>query len=793
MNSIILIILCLQISIVVADQRWLRSTSMTGPTVRNGQTNHMWKDTLFVLGGDPNDQSQKDLMWSYNRTSTVWSQMVFTGYVPVPRVKHAAAMWNDNLFVFGGENLKGYTNDLWHFNLTSQTWDVIVNATTSFSSPGNRFGTSMYLSNFSQNSNGTLSGIIYLYGGYDENNGAVNELWTYSLTTKKFKQIINTLPERYSASICCGSNNPTGFYIMGGFDVNLQPLNDVWFYAFPTINQTYPIWTRLNSFPTTMSTRASGCLVDNGINVYFYGGHQTDTQMWTSTVPFTSPGNFTWKSLSVSSSISQPPALSYSGCAINTYNVGVDNEDDIFIFGGQTESTSINSLFEFQKITLGIDNPVINEFVMPNSNVLYASNMSWNEIKNIYIMYIIAWCVMFGIMCLLIPFKRYMKKLDFFITDVSRDLHCKPFATDKYATSTKVVINKDRSGLRGWFTLILILSWFILAVLLVHLYVMNNIQVNQSLNSGYLRPITGGHLQWLLEVMPVNLCNYPVKWSTTGLNVDNNITRTQTIINSTCVFNLECQHCWLKSPQPQLQITIGEGTNLYATSANWKFSIYSVLPSVDSVLSQNYQQSSKNVIRGPTNIQIDAKPTNYINQWDQQTIGYEALFINQDVTTVTSDNFYTYNSLSFNLVIFQAADNYKIIEETSQQTLLGFIGQFFALSSALLAVIAVISRTVHTVTSKDGSKIMPFTFDDEDIQNIPQDNFVLIKMPSTEIQKELKKSVEMAQSSISKQIEGYPQSENRDERLNINSTDIFHRRNKSVPILGELKRVKIAK
>lgn len=63
-------------------------------------------------------------------TGTSWQILseagAYGGPVPVPRFLHAAGSSGDQLFVYGGISQQGVLNDMWAYNLVSQTWAPIT-------------------------------------------------------------------------------------------------------------------------------------------------------------------------------------------------------------------------------------------------------------------------------------------------------------------------------------------------------------------------------------------------------------------------------------------------------------------------------------------------------------------------------------------------------------------------------------------------------------------------------------------------------------------------------------------
>jgi len=84
-----------------------------------------------------------------------WEQVVTTGTLPAGRSGHAAAVYQDNMYIFGGNTLSETFNDLYRLNLLSFCWECIQVAHNFQPSP--RIGHSMV----------ALDGKLIIYGGRD--------------------------------------------------------------------------------------------------------------------------------------------------------------------------------------------------------------------------------------------------------------------------------------------------------------------------------------------------------------------------------------------------------------------------------------------------------------------------------------------------------------------------------------------------------------------------------------------------------------------------------------------------
>lgn len=106
---------------------------------RTSHTAVVIKDCLWVFGGF-NLNSALDDVWTFCMSNNEWQELVRPNFVyedldatmtkPIPwpsaRSDHAAAVYEDGFYIFGGLLENGlYSDEMWYFNVTSRTWRFI--------------------------------------------------------------------------------------------------------------------------------------------------------------------------------------------------------------------------------------------------------------------------------------------------------------------------------------------------------------------------------------------------------------------------------------------------------------------------------------------------------------------------------------------------------------------------------------------------------------------------------------------------------------------------------------------
>jgi N-acetylneuraminic acid mutarotase len=263
------------------------------PSRSNGATWH-YNNKLYLFGGT----GVKDDLWEYDIASNIWTWRKGSNQVEQngvygtkgienmnnkPGGRAQTSFWqkDDRFFVFGGigkdESNRGYLNDLWEFNLTTNNWKWIAGSkyistptVTSFpqtsvnDSPGGRNGSSFA---FFNNKFINFGGFAYFNAN---NTGLLNDVWLYhtEVETSKYWQYIkgslqyNQPTEHGNPPLLSNYNTPGGrqfakfteikgkLYLFGGsgYDKDFAAgyLNDFWVYV-PKCDDFYTVksgnWT----------------------------------------------------------------------------------------------------------------------------------------------------------------------------------------------------------------------------------------------------------------------------------------------------------------------------------------------------------------------------------------------------------------------------------------------------------------------------------------------------------------------------------------------------------------------
>lgn len=189
-----------------------------------------------------------------NEISGTWKLLKNTG---ISLKNAASAEYNGWLYIHGGENSLGTVNTFWRIDLTSGNIESL--------------GEDIYVSNHDM---AVIDGLLYLFGGKDENGDAVNCFRTYDLNNIGFPGWIVEIT-------VSGTNGPfptaryghrtvanEGYlYIFGGTD-DLGIMDNA-LYRFDPLDTPKPRWEKINTEGPLVT--GAGAAVGNN-HIYVFAG-----------------------------------------------------------------------------------------------------------------------------------------------------------------------------------------------------------------------------------------------------------------------------------------------------------------------------------------------------------------------------------------------------------------------------------------------------------------------------------------------------------------------------------------
>lgn len=223
---------------------------VNGEDCPNGRHFHsaVFYDGSMWIFGGTSNGIHQDLN-VFNCSSLKWSTVTTLGVAPCPRYGHCSVVHNDIMYVFGGYDQNGFAcNDLYEFDLASLTWSK---PTISGVVPKEAY----------HHSGVVHKGSMYCFGGYRK---AYNEILEYRFATKSwsFLQTSGNAPmPRWGHSAVVYGNC---MYVVGGRD-RVTNFSDCYCFNFDT-----NVWKKIECVGMEGRFFSSAILCND--SMYIFGG-----------------------------------------------------------------------------------------------------------------------------------------------------------------------------------------------------------------------------------------------------------------------------------------------------------------------------------------------------------------------------------------------------------------------------------------------------------------------------------------------------------------------------------------
>ena len=165
-------------------------TLILAPTPRDWHTQVINDSCIYIFGGNNGFNLTNDF-YEYDIETNLWTEITSNEYSmrPSPRQSHSAAIYDDFMYVFGGQDSAKARNDLHQFWFSTKKWTEIKGKQGD-TWPSNRYNSLVTVER----------GKMYLYGGKDSKNTFTDFLFL-DLTTLKWTEIKFSQDERPSPKI----------------------------------------------------------------------------------------------------------------------------------------------------------------------------------------------------------------------------------------------------------------------------------------------------------------------------------------------------------------------------------------------------------------------------------------------------------------------------------------------------------------------------------------------------------------------------------------------------------------
>lgn len=142
----------------VEERNWTKVNAINPPPPRYAHSSVVFEDHMYIFGGERSAYAFNDV-WVFSFATAEWEFVTpVTGPAPEGRYDHTAAVTASGLMIiYGGRNGGKIMGDMWSFDLHTHTWALVRAAEDADAAP--RFGHSSAILN------GT-SDDMYVFGGY---------------------------------------------------------------------------------------------------------------------------------------------------------------------------------------------------------------------------------------------------------------------------------------------------------------------------------------------------------------------------------------------------------------------------------------------------------------------------------------------------------------------------------------------------------------------------------------------------------------------------------------------------
>jgi len=199
------------------------------------------ENKIYIMNGEYYTQSFNTLSKRVEVLDLKTNLISYCADNPNPVKSAGSAVWNNKIYIFGGQNLYGFSNDFYEYNPSNDTWKKLPD-----------------LPERMQTSGKIINGILYVFGGYNGRR-TYDRVYTYNFQNGVWTRLEN-LPFEISANATVSDGR--NIWLIGSFrDTNLLA-------AYDTETKT------VMEFDSNMMNRINAGAQIIGNNLYIFGGNQ---------------------------------------------------------------------------------------------------------------------------------------------------------------------------------------------------------------------------------------------------------------------------------------------------------------------------------------------------------------------------------------------------------------------------------------------------------------------------------------------------------------------------------------
>eukprot|EP00347_Sterkiella_histriomuscorum_P002778 403366836 len=262
------------------NQKGWYEVKMTGklPERRSYQISDVYNDHLYIFGGQDLKEGAYNSLWRLplqhimDGGTTSWELVTnCTGKKPKPISHHSGFVHQDTLYIYGGLIESDSNKDLYALNLNTMNW-TIVDQSSCEKVPAARDDHSACLDD--------KEGLMIIFGGYVMG-GKANDLWCYNFEQNEWTELekgdymitdhkyhLKHANERPTPRIGAGMiYHNKAVYLFGGHDEANEKLDDFWKFDLSTKS-----WSQIQAEGTRPTGRNGLTMVDINNKIVMFGG-----------------------------------------------------------------------------------------------------------------------------------------------------------------------------------------------------------------------------------------------------------------------------------------------------------------------------------------------------------------------------------------------------------------------------------------------------------------------------------------------------------------------------------------
>ncbi|XP_023034074.1 attractin-like protein 1 isoform X2 [Drosophila willistoni] len=243
----------------------------------------VWRDTLHIIGGE--SYGRGELMSTYDFNGNVWETVHPEDGSGAPEKRYGAStvMYGDKIFLYGGVvKGQGISNELWAFDVSAKTWELIAVKTDTCNATGATMcgplrvagHTATLVPGFGDKNNYQYMVVIF---GHSPQYGYLNTVQEFNFGTREWR-IVQT--SGYVVKGGYGHSSAYDFltekvYVYGGI-VSESESSQVLSSRLYAYEPSTRIWTILSAAPSARLLHTAN-FVNQGLMMVFGGNTHNDT------------------------------------------------------------------------------------------------------------------------------------------------------------------------------------------------------------------------------------------------------------------------------------------------------------------------------------------------------------------------------------------------------------------------------------------------------------------------------------------------------------------------------------